>query len=101
MGPYEGVFQLKFQNSSSMYMATAQKCIKSPHFRLWPPMDDDRLRNLKIPPFTNISGFSFGSIVKMWPALAIIGHFQGKASFQKFWPKSYKIKVDALPDAWS
>ncbi len=32
MGPYEGVIQLKFQNPSSKYMVSTQKCPKTRHF---------------------------------------------------------------------
>ena len=73
----EGVIHLKYQISSLMYKGTGLRCVKTVHFLMCAPWK---------PPkgFTNTSGFSFWSIVKMWPSLAIISYFQGKTSFQKF-----------------
>ena len=72
----EGVIHLKFQNSSLMYKGTGLRCVKTVHFLMCAPWK---------PPkgFTNTSGFSFWSIVKMWPSLAIIGHFQGENILSK------------------
>ena len=76
----EGVIHLKYQISSLMYKGTGLRCVKTVHFLMCAPWK---------PPkgFTNTSGFSFWSIVKMWPSLAIIGNFQRGKHFKNFPPE--------------